>query len=87
VPNKFSHVKRDTVPAKDCLWPGCKTLIPKSHTMCEPHWLLVPKPLRDAVWSAYEANQENAPDEISEAYAAAVEEARIWAVAYLAVST
>jgi hypothetical protein len=86
VPNKFAHVKKDTVPAKDCAWPGCKTLIPKSHAMCEPHWTLVPKALRDAVWAAYELGQENAPEEISEAYSEAVEEARMWAVAYEAVS-
>jgi hypothetical protein len=82
VPNKYAHVKKDTVPAKDCAWPHCKALIPKSHCMCEQHWGMLPKALRDAIWYLYEAGQENAPEEISEAYTGALQEAQEWARSY-----
>ena len=82
MPNKFWHVKRDTVPAKDCAWPGCKTLIPKSHHMCERHWPMLPKPLRDQLWALYEIGQEDAPELVSEAYQEAAEAAQSWIATY-----
>lgn len=37
---------------------GCEKPCPPKHLMCRPHWFMVPKPLRDAVWAAYRPGQE-----------------------------
>lgn len=83
--NKFAHVKRDTVPAKDCAWPDCKTAIPKSHAMCEPHWMMLPKNLRDRIWALYMVGQEDDQDLVTNAYLDALSAARDWAAKYEAM--
>ena len=41
-----------------CYARGCETHVPLRMLMCRPHWYALPKPLRDAVWSAYQVGQE-----------------------------
>ena len=36
---------------------GCKTTIPPEMLMCRRHWFMVPKTLRDRVWSTYRQGQ------------------------------
>jgi hypothetical protein len=32
---------------------GCRESVRADRLMCRPHWYLVPRPLRDAVWAAW----------------------------------
>lgn len=32
---------------------GCTRTVSPAMLMCRPHWYMVPKPLRDAVWNAW----------------------------------
>jgi len=36
----------------------CRTKVPPAMLMCKRHWYMVPKPLRDSVWSTYVPGQE-----------------------------
>jgi hypothetical protein len=36
----------------------CKTVVPEKMFMCRPHWYMLPKKMRDAVWNAYTPGQE-----------------------------
>ena len=36
-----------------CPADGCAQAVTPSVLMCRPHWYLVPKPLRNAVWAAW----------------------------------
>lgn len=33
---------------------GCTRNVSPAMLMCRPHWYMVPRPLRDAVWSAWD---------------------------------
>ncbi len=35
----------------------CKTNVPPEMFMCKRHWFMVPKPLRDRVWTTYRPGQ------------------------------
>jgi hypothetical protein len=37
----------------DCPAKGCTRTVNPAMLMCRPHWYMVPKPLRNAVWSAW----------------------------------
>lgn len=39
--------------AHDCPATGCTRRVARHQLMCRPHWYMVPKPLRDAVYDAY----------------------------------
>lgn len=41
---------------------GCDTPVPPRIFMCKPHWFMVPKALRDAIWAAYVPGQERRKD-------------------------
>jgi hypothetical protein len=36
-----------------CPIDGCDTRIARSRVMCRKHWYMVPRPLRDDVWTTY----------------------------------
>lgn len=36
----------------------CATEVPPKMLMCQPHWFMVPKSIRDRVWQTYNAGQE-----------------------------
>ena len=36
----------------------CRERVPPILLMCNPHWLSLPKPIRDAVWREYRDGQE-----------------------------
>lgn len=50
---------------------GCDVEVPPSLLMCKPHWLMVPKPLRRAVWTLYRSGQEERKDPSDEYLVAA----------------
>ncbi len=37
----------------NCPAMGCTRRVGARQLMCRPHWFMVPKPLRDAVWDAW----------------------------------
>lgn len=37
---------------------NCDVEVPPYLLMCRRHWYMVPKPIRDAVWSEYRTGQE-----------------------------
>lgn len=41
-----------------CHWPGCPRQVPPALFMCTPHWVTLPKDLRNRIWAAYEPGQE-----------------------------
>jgi len=43
-----------------CPVPGCDRTKPSTHLMCKGHWAMVPKDLRDEVWSAWKLRQKHA---------------------------
>lgn len=50
---------------------GCDVEVPPALLMCKPHWLMLPKALRRAVWGSYRAGQEQRKDPSDEYLAAA----------------
>jgi hypothetical protein len=41
-----------------CHWPGCGKEVPPAMWGCYPHWMKLPKYLRDKIWAAYRPGQE-----------------------------
>ena len=63
-----------------CHWPGCEKQVPPAMWGCKPHWFALPKPIRDAIWSAYRPGQENTMSPSRE-YIAAALDAQEWIAA------
>ena len=40
--------------AHECPANGCPQHVRIGMLMCRPHWYMVPRPLRDAVWAAWD---------------------------------
>lgn len=36
----------------------CDKDVPRRMLMCKPHWFMLPKPMRDAIWATYQPGQE-----------------------------
>ena len=41
-----------------CHAQGCKTAVPPKMFMCKAHWYMLPKWMRDTLWSLYRPGQE-----------------------------
>jgi hypothetical protein len=41
-----------------CHAASCSVLVPPKMFMCKKHWFMLPKHLRDSVWSEYREGQE-----------------------------
>jgi hypothetical protein len=39
-------------------WPGCCRQVPPAMWGCKPHWMALPKQLRDRIWATYEPGRE-----------------------------
>jgi len=50
-----------------CHAADCAIQVPPKMLMCRRHWFMVPKPIRDAIWSTYRPGQETDKNP-SEAY-------------------
>jgi len=56
---KVTWVKRQSQDREHCChWPGCRKQVPPAMWGCYPHWMKLPKYLRDKIWSAYRPGQE-----------------------------
>lgn len=56
---KVAYVKRQEQDREHhCHWPGCKKQVPPAMWGCYPHWMKLPKYLRDKIWAAYKPGQE-----------------------------
>ena len=53
--------------AHDCPARGCPQRVPVHMLMCRPHWFMVPRAERQAVWAAWEGGSgtawSNVPDQ------------------------
>ncbi len=45
-----------------CHADGCDVAVPPRMFMCRRHWYMLPKAMRDAVWSEYVPGQESRKD-------------------------
>lgn len=41
----------------ECALPGCDAEIDRKMLMCKTHWYMAPKPLRNALWTAYKSGK------------------------------
>ncbi len=56
---KVEHVlKAGQTRDHHCHWPGCGKQVPPAMWGCKRHWFLLPKRLRDRIWSTYRIGQE-----------------------------
>lgn len=60
-----------------CHWPGCSKAVPPAKWGCYPHWMKLPKRIRDRIWNAYKIGQEET-FMVSKEYIAAAHEAQEW---------
>lgn len=75
---KVVHVLRAKQTRKhECHWPGCLRQVPPAMWGCKYHWFQLPKSLRDRIWAAYEAGQEETMSP-SEAYLETAREVQDW---------
>jgi hypothetical protein len=44
--------------AHTCHAPGCTVEVPPKLFMCSVHWFMLPKPMRDRIWTTYRPGQE-----------------------------
>lgn len=58
--DKVDHVRQARQDRRHtCHWPDCDTQVPPAMWGCAKHWFMLPKALRDLIWSTYEPGQEN----------------------------
>jgi hypothetical protein len=56
---KAAYVKRSGQTRNHkCHWPGCTTQVPPAKWGCTRHWFMLPKRLRDRVWTTFRPGQE-----------------------------
>jgi hypothetical protein len=63
--------------AHHCHAIGCEVRVPPRLFMCRPHWFMLPKHLRDAIWRTYRPGQEVDKNPSPE-YIEAAQMARYW---------
>lgn len=63
-----------------CHWPGCTERVPPEAWGCLPHWRRLPKPIQDAIWSAFRPGQEKTKTP-NAAYIEAARAAQDWIAA------
>lgn len=77
-PEKVGYVKRQRQDRHHtCHWPGCERQVPPALWGCKPHWLRLPKRLRDQIWDAYVPGQEQRMDP-SDDYLVVAHEVQQW---------
>lgn len=83
MPNKYEHVRRAPQSRRHtCHWTGCPKQVPPAMWGCKEHWFRVPQAIRDEIWKAYEAGQEESMTP-SQAYLDAAEKAEKWIASQL----
>lgn len=82
--DKFAHVRNaGQTRGHGCHWPGCEAQCPPAKWGCSRHWFTLPKPMRDRIWRAYRAGQEE-DLRPSESYFEAARAAQAWIAEHLA---
>lgn len=57
--SKVAHVKAAKQTRQHrCHWPGCTEQVPSAMWGCRKHWYMLPKYIRQEIWRAYQAGQE-----------------------------
>jgi hypothetical protein len=78
ISDKVAHVKAATqTRSHGCHWPGCHSQVPPAMWGCRPHWYALPQAIRNRIWAAYRAGQEN-DMRPSRRYVEAAMEAQKW---------
>lgn len=76
--NKYDHVKQaPQTRSHQCHWPDCETQVPPAMWGCKTHWFTLPLRLRNEVWAAYRAGQEETMTPSRE-YVAVAREVQAW---------
>jgi hypothetical protein len=79
--NKREHVRAaGQTRAHACHWPGCGRQVPPARWGCARHWFLLPAAIRNRIWRAYRAGQEETMDPGAE-YVEAARAAQEWIAA------
>lgn len=50
------------MPRHECPRSGCTKLVPDEMFACSSHWFSLPKPIRDAIWTAYRTQGVGSPE-------------------------
>lgn len=59
ISEKVAHVKRaGQTRTHECHWLGCDAQVPPAIWGCKQHWYMLPKYLRDRIWTTYQVGQE-----------------------------
>ena len=72
--------------SKPCSWPECPKKVPVGHWGCQAHWCQLPRPIRDAIYSAAREMRSQGLV-ITPAYVRASHDAQTWIQSYLDRST
>lgn len=79
--SKVAHVLRGRQTRRHhCHWPDCTEQVPPAKWGCRRHWFMLPKRLRDLIWSTYRPGQEDSQTP-SRDYVAAAREVQAWIAA------
>jgi hypothetical protein len=58
--DKVAHVRQARqARGHTCHWPGCSKAVPPAKWGCPEHWFKLPFALRNRIWRAYQAGQED----------------------------
>ena len=60
-----------------CHWPGCTKQVKPAVWGCYPHWMKLPKYLRDKIWATFRPGQETNYTPSRE-YVAVAREVQLW---------
>lgn len=78
--DKVRHVKaQGQTREHHCHWPGCTKSVPPAMWGCYPHWMKLPRALRDKIWAAYRIGQETTMSPSRE-YLAVAREVQQWII-------
>jgi hypothetical protein len=79
--DKVEHVRaairEGTHHGHTCHWPGCTAKVPPAAWGCRKHWYKLPLGIRNRIWAAYRAGQEDSKTP-SRTYVEAARAAQDW---------
>lgn len=76
--NKYDHVRQaKQTRGHKCHWPSCSIDVAPARWGCRGHWYSLPQGIRNKIWAAYKAGQEETKTP-SRRYVEAAQEAQAW---------
>lgn len=76
--NKYDHVRQAKQSrSHHCHWPTCELSVAPARWGCRGHWYSLPQWLRNKIWAAYHAGQEETLSP-SRSYVEVAQEAQDW---------